>query len=221
MKTPSRIDFDRIGMDQIRRILQTGDISALTEEERRYYELMDIVRGWRSKVTTPDGQKVVTKSGIIKLLRQIYGVSDWMARRIYSDAIDFFYADRDASPAAWRNLYAEKAEKMADLCMATGDSKQALSFLREAAKLRGCYDQEQQEIPRELLDRKPLVLYTSDATALGAERADEKELRAFIDSIPDTPTAVRARLRQDAGIESRNLLQRLIEDGKEFTEEEI
>lgn len=221
MKTPSRIDFERIEMDQIRRILQTGDLDSLTEGEREYYALMDIVRGWRARVATPDGRKVVTKAGIIKLLRQTYGLSDWMARRVYSDAIDFFYADRDASPAAWRNLYADKAENMANLCMATGSPKEALAFLREAAKLRGCYDQQEQEIPKELLDRKPVVLYTSDASVLGAAKSDEKELRDFIDSIPDTPTAVRARLRQDAGIEPRNLLQRLIEDGKEFTEEEI
>lgn len=222
MKTtrlPSRIDFDRIDMNEIRRILKTGDMSALTPEEVEYYHLMDAVRGWRARTLTPDGKKIVTKAGIIKVLRQVYGLSDFMARRIYSDALDFFHADADASPAAWRNLYAEKAENMANTAIAMGGAKEALSFLKLAAELRGCFKEEQETIPQELLDRKPIVVYTGDATALGASKTDRRELEAFIDSIPDTPEAVRSRLRQDAGIERSNLLQRLIEDGKEFAED--
>lgn len=217
--TPSRINFEDIGLDQIRRILKTGDTDFLTHEERSYLSMMDFVRGCRARFLSPGGKKVVTKAGIIKTLRDIYGLSDWMARRVYSDAINFFYADRDASPAAWRNLYAEKADKICDLAIAAGDLKEARAYMEMAAKLRGCFDEIQPEIPQELLDRKPIVVYTSDATALGAPKKDIKALEAFIDSIPDTPEAVRTRLRQDAGIEKRNLLQRLIDDGKEFTEE--
>ena len=216
---PSRIDFERIDMNEIRRILKTGDMSTLTEEERDYFHLMDAVRGWRARTLSPDGTKVVTKAGIIKVLKNLYNISDFMARRIYSDAIDFFYGDADATPAAWRNLYAEKAENMANLSISSGDSKQALSFLKLAAELRGCFKEQHDEIPRELLDRKPLVVYSADAAALGAPKTDRAEIEAFIDSIPDTPEATRKRLKQDAGIESRNLLQRLIEDGKDFTEE--
>ena len=223
MKTqrlPSRIDFERIDMNEIRRILKTGDMSSLTAEDVEYFHLMDAVRGWRARIMTPDGKKIVTKAAIIKVLRQAYGLSDFMARRIYSDAIDFFYADADASPAAWRNLYAEKAENMANTAFAMGGMKEALSFLKLAAELRGCFKEEQESIPQELLDRKPLVVYTGDASALGASKTDRKELEAFIDSIPDTPEAVRTRLKQDAGVQKRNLLQRLIEDGKEFAEDD-
>ena len=222
MKTqrlPSRIDFERIDMNEIRRILKTGDMSSLTAEEVEYFHLMDAVRGWRARTMTPDGKKIVTKAAIIKVLRQAYGLSDFMARRIYSDAIDFFYADADASSAAWRNLYAEKAENMANTAVAMGGMKEALSFLK-LAELRGCFKEEQESIPQELLDRKPLVVYTGDASALGASKTDRKELEAFIDSIPDTPEAVRTRLKQDAGVQKRNLLQRLIEDGKEFAEDD-
>ena len=223
MKTqrlPSRIDFERIDMNEIRRILKTGDMSSLTAEEVEDFHLMDAVRGWRARTMTPDGKKIVTKAAIIKVLRQAYGLSDFMARRIYSDAIDFFYADADASSAAWRNLYAEKAENMANTAVAMGGMKEALSFLKLAAELRGCFKEEQESIPQELLDRKPLVVYTGDASALGASKTDRKELEAFIDSIPDTPEAVRTRLKQDAGVQKRNLLQRLIEDGKEFAEDD-
>ena len=223
MKTqrlPSRIDFERIDMNEIRRILKTGDMSSLTAEEVEYFHLMDAVRGWRARTMTPDGKKIVTKAAIIKVLRQAYGLSDFMARRIYSDAIDFFYADADASSAAWRNLYAEKAENMANTAVAMGGMKEALSFLKLAAELRGCFKEEQESIPQELLYRNPLVVYTGDASALGASKTDRKELEAFIDSIPDTPEAVRTRLKQDAGVQKRNLLQRLIEDGKEFAEDD-
>ena len=37
---PTRIDFERIDLSQITRMLSTGDLEALPEAERAYYELM-------------------------------------------------------------------------------------------------------------------------------------------------------------------------------------
>ena len=54
---------------------------------------------------------------------------------------------------------------------------------------------------------------------MGAPNADRRELESFIDSIPDIPVIQRQRIKEDAGIKKRNLLTRLLQDVKEFGEE--
>ena len=85
--------------------------------------------------------------------------------------------------------------------------------------MRGCYDEQAPEIPQELLDAAPTVIYTADPESMGAPKADRKELEAFIDSIPEIPEISRRRVKEDAGIMKRNLIQRMIDDEKEFGDE--
>ncbi|MGM9817181.1 MAG: hypothetical protein ACI304_09045 [Lepagella sp.] len=218
---PSRINFESIDMNQISKILKTGDVDCLTPAEREYFDLMRIVRGLHARMTMPGGNKIVTKAGIIKILKSdAYGLSDWMARQVYNDALNFFYVDDGVSPKAWANIYAERLDKLAGLATSMGQLKEARGLITEAAKLRGCYDQSAPEIPRELLDASPVTIYTVDAESLGAPAADRKEIEMFIDSIPDLPEISRRRVKEDAGINKKNLLTRIIEDIKEFGDEE-
>lgn len=217
----SRVNFENLDARQIERILHNGDVASLTPPEQEYLSMMELVRGLRARMMFPGGNRVVTKVGIIKLLKsEVYGLSDWMARRVYNDAINFFYAEEDVRPAAWRNLYAERLEKWADLSASLGKLKEAKSLLTEAAKLRGCYDEQTAEIPQELLDAAPVVIYTADAESMGATRANRKELEAFIDSIPEIPEVTRNRVKEDAGISRRDFVKRIIEDVKEFGDDE-
>ena len=159
-RKPSRIDFEALDSHQIERILKTGDLDSLTPAEREYFNLMELVRGLRARMMMPGGNRIVTKAGIIKVLKSdVYGLSDWMARRVYSDALNFFYSVDDVTPRAWRNLYAERLDNMANLSASMGKMKEARSFMVEAAKLRGCYEDQAPEIPQELLDAAPTVIY--------------------------------------------------------------
>ena len=88
---PARFNFEDVSLDRIEKVLSTGTLDALPEAERRYYDLMEMVRGLRARVKIND--KLVTKAGIIRLLKsQPYGLTDYMARRVYTDAINFFWA---------------------------------------------------------------------------------------------------------------------------------
>ena len=216
---PSRIDFEKIDPTSLNRILSTGDLECLTPEEREYFSFMEMVRGLRARMLLPGGRKIVTKAGIIKLLKNNYGFSDWMARRIYDDAINFFYSESTVTPRAWANLYAEKLEKMADLAFTGGKFKEGRALMNDAAKLRGCFYEATPEIPEELLQPRTVIIYTSNAAALGAPSADRRELEAFIDEIPEIPQLTRQRVKEDAGILPKNLLKRMAEDVKEFADE--
>ena len=218
---PTTIDFATIDPAKIQAIARTGNIDSLPEGERRYYDLMEMVRGLRSRMLMPGGEKVATKAGIIKLLKSsAYGLSDWMARRVYADAINFFYQDTAITPQAWANFYAEKLEKWADLAAATGRLAEAKSHLVEAARLRRCYEPPAEQIPTELLDQPPVVIYTSDAASMGAPKANRKALKQFIRDLPGIPDSTRKRLREDAGIDKIDARKRFIDVIKEFAEDE-
>lgn len=217
--SPSRIDFEKIDLTAINRILSTGDLECLTSEEREYFSYMEMVRGLRARMLLPGGRKIVTKAGIIKLLKAGYGLTDWMARRIYDDAINFFYAESSVTPRAWANLYAEKLEKMADLAFTAGKFKDGRALMADAAKLRGCFDAAAPEIPDELLQPRTAIIYATDAAAIGAPAANRRELEELIDTIPEIPQNVRNRVKEDAGIRPKDLLKRMAEDVKEFADE--
>lgn len=218
---PSRINFEAIDSHQIERILRTGDLDSLTPAEREYFDLMRVVRGFHARMMMPGGNRIVTKAGIIKILKSdAYGLSDWMARQVYTDALNFFYSEEGVTTRAWSNLYAERLDKLANLAASMGKLKEAKSLITEAAKLRGCYDEAAPEIPQELLDAAPVTIYTADPESMGAPKADRKELENFIDNIPDIPEISRIRVKEDAGIRKRNLYNRMIEDIKEFGDED-
>lgn len=216
----SRIDFNALDLSQIEQILRTGDLQSLSPQEREYFNMMELVRGLHGRMMLPGGNRVVTKAGIIKLLKSdAYGLSDWMARRVYSDALNFFYSEDNVKPRAWANIYADRLDKMANLAVATGKLTEARGYIADAAKLRGCFDEKGTDIPTELLEQRRVIVYATDAESLGAPAADRKALEAFIDSIPEVPRAVRDRVKEDSGIKRRNLLNRMAEDVNEFAED--
>lgn len=218
---PSRVNFEAIDSHQLDRILKTGDVSGLTPPEREYLDLMNVVRGFHARMMMPGGERIVTKSGIIKLLKSdVYGLSDWMARQVYTDALNFFYSEEGVSTRAWSNIYADRLDKLANIAIAAGKLKEAKGYITEAARLRGCYEAEAPEIPRELLDAAPVTIYTADPESLGAPKVDRREIDAFIDSIPDIPEVSRRRVKEDAGVRKRDLVSRIMEDIKEFGDED-
>ena len=102
---------------------------------------------------------------------------------------------------------------------ATEHVKEAKNLLKLAAELRGCYKDQQAEIPEELLAQKSTVIYTTSRKDLGVPEIDRKELEEFIDAIPEIPVIVRDNIKEDARIKAFDLKKRMLYDIKEFGED--
>lgn len=215
---PTRFNFEDVSLDRIEKVLSTGTLDALPEAERRYYDLMEMVRGLRARVKIND--KLVTKAGIIRLLKsQPYGLTDYMARRVYTDAINFFWAQDEVRPRAFSNLYAERLENWANLLFVQGKPREALRYIKLAAELRGCFDEQAPEIPDELLNQQPTIIYTTDRRDLGLPATNRRQVEKLIDAIPEIPELVRDSLKEDANISKFQLKKRLLHDIEEFSED--
>ena len=58
---PTRLNLDRVSMDRLNAILSTGSLDTLSEAERQYFYLMDMVRGLTAKMKFEKQNKYVTK----------------------------------------------------------------------------------------------------------------------------------------------------------------
>lgn len=214
---PSRINFDALDMNLIQRIYTTGSLAGLPEAEQWYYCLMEKVRGLRARMKM--NGRLVTKAGIIRNLKEADHLSDYQARRVYADAVNFFYDSDEVRPQAWANLYAERCENWANLLFTSGKPREARHYLKLAAELRGCYRKDEgTEIPRELLDQQPTVIYTTSAEDLGLPPTDRQRVAAFIDSLPEVPAVVRDRVKEDARLKTFDLRRRILYDKAELAE---
>ena len=212
------MNFDKIDIHKLDGIVKSGTLENLPQEYQEYYNMMDLARGLRAKGVFND--KVVTKQDIVKLLMKQFNISDYQARRVYEDAINFFHSHENITADAYANLYAENLEFAAALALETNQLEAYHRLIKEAATLRGCYRPKQEKLPEELF-RKPFVIYTTELQDVGTSGEDLKELEKIIDEIPDIPVLKRERLKSEAGIKGYafQIMKQVAEDYEEFTED--
>jgi hypothetical protein len=184
----SSSEFDNLKYEQLQAWVFSGKKTDIPETLVKYLEVLELVRSLNDKYKS--------KKAIIRLLSAPpYNISELRAQKLYAEAINFFYADNDIKKKAWANITAEKLDNLALLAIANDDIECARRCYNDAAKLRMDSDQ-QQQIPRQLLDRRP-VFYTLKAEDVGLPKPDKDKLAVFIDSLPDIPTDIRMALHRD------------------------
>jgi len=212
--------FDDLNPNQLAIVLKTGSLANIPEEYQEYYSLMEKVRGLRAKGTFDD--KIITKAGIIKLLVKTHGLSDQSARRLFDDALNFFYAQDNVKPQAFANLYADKLDDAAQLALHTNQLETFERLTNSAAKLRGCFITKTPEIPQEMF-LKQNVIYTVSPEDVGLIAEDKKEVERLLDALPDIPAIKMQRVKADAGVKGYkyNVIRNMAEDIDDFVDEEI
>jgi hypothetical protein len=212
-------NFDDLNPSQLAVVLKTGSLANLPNEYQEYYSLMEKVRGLRAKSTFND--KIITKAGIIKLLKNEHDLNDFQARRLFDDAINFFYAQENVKPEAFANLYADKLDEAATLALHSNQLETFERLTMSAAKLRGCFDKKAPEIPEEMY-LKQIVIYTTTPQDVGLVPEDKKEVERMLDALPDIPAIKLQRVKADAGVKGfrYNIMRNMAEDIEDFVDEE-
>lgn len=199
------MEFDDASYDQLQLYIQSGKKGTLPDRLVEYLKVIELIRSLYDKYTS--------KKFILRLLSlPPYNVSEFRAQRLYNDALNFFYSDNGIKREAWGNIYAEKLDKLALLHVENDDFEGARRCMLDAAKLR-IGDERKQEIPRALLDRRP-IFYTIKPKELGFPEVNRRRLAEWIDKLPDVPDIERMRLHRDGLTENSkgNVLDVDIED---------
>ena len=186
--------------DALLAYIESGAQGNLSPELVEYIELLDVIRSMYSRYRSRDT--------IINFLQKPpYILSYYSAVKRFSEAINFFYLDNEIKKKAWRNVYAERLDKVADLALRASTSILDLEIYKKiidaAARMRQLDKPDPPELPPELF-LKPFKIYTLNPEDIGRTRADRNLLAKHIDEL-DIPEKDKERVRADAGLAEINL----------------
>lgn len=186
------MDINDLRYEELQEWIASGKSKTLPDYLVEYLEQLELVRTLYSKYES--------KAFIIRTLKLTYKLSDYLAQKVYTDSLNFFYSSNEVKVEAWANIYAEKLENAALAAWNLNDYETYGKLIAECAKLRGVGKEKPQEIPKDFYQR-PYVIYTMKPEDVGLESVDRKALAAFIDELPEINEKQRLRLKRDARVE--------------------
>jgi len=162
--------------EQLQGLIERGEISNLPEKVVQYYEQVDFIRCLYNKYES--------KSYIINAVSvQWPKLSKHQATQLFYETLNFFNLDNQVKVEAWANIYADRLDNMSRICYELNDFETARRLTMDAAKLRGVGKDKPNEVPDELLDRRP-VFFTMKLKEIGIPDANRHDLAALIDNLP-------------------------------------
>lgn len=182
--------------DQLLAFVEAGAKGNLSEEMIEYLSILELIRSMNFRFEN--------RQTIINFLQKPpYKLSRYLATKYYSDAINFFNVDSKITKQAFRNMYAEKLDRAADLVIKTATNSKDLDIYKNIIyairDLRELNVPEKEDIPDSFY-KKPYKLYILDPKLIGRSRPNRNSLARHIDSL-EIPEQDKQRLKQDALIE--------------------
>ncbi|OIQ22039.1 MAG: hypothetical protein BM557_01280 [Flavobacterium sp. MedPE-SWcel] len=191
--------LEDIDIHDLYEFMEHGSMQNAPDKIREYVELLDKVRGMYLRI-----DRYGSPDAIIKHLITIEGLSRLKAKKIYEETLEYFYCDSHVSKAAYRNIYADKIDKMINFSMLTvkdpSDAAKVVKMVVDAANVRALDEPDKEELPEELFNQ-PIKVYTADAASLGLPVANRSKLKELIESLPELTEKERQRMMQEADID--------------------
>lgn len=191
--------IDNVNLEDIYRFMETGNPDNAPIEIVAYLEVLTRVHGMILRI-----DKFGSREAVIKHLTVGEKISRLKASQLYSEAIEYFYVDKDVTKKAWANFYASIVDQEINFLRLTKkdgqDSKRVAELAKIAAEMRGVYNEDKEELPEELF-QKPFVVYTTNVEDLGLPKVDRNKIKEFIDKkMPALTEKERQRIYQEADI---------------------
>lgn len=187
--------------------IEAGANADLDDDTIQYLKTLELIRTMHMRYDD--------RQTIIRFLQKPpYELSQYLASKYYSDAVNFFYLNIEIKKQAWRNFYAEKLDRAADLILKTATSSKDIDIYKNiilaARDIRQLNIPEAEDIPEEFF-KKPNKLYVMDPSLVGRKPANRNALAKHIDSL-NIPEADKQRIKADAMIEDIDFLSDIDDD---------
>lgn len=193
------MSIDELELEDVYDFMERGSVDNAPEEIVEFLSLMDKVRGMLLRI-----DKYSNDEMIIKDLMLTNKLSRYRAKKLIAQTREYFYCDNIVSKEAWRNLLAEKLDKVINFSMLimkdVSDADRITKMIQRLAYLRQLDKVDQEELPEELFGKK-LVVYSADAEYLGLQKVNRNRLKEIIDTkFGPLTEKERERLYQEADI---------------------
>jgi hypothetical protein len=194
------LTIENIALSDIYAFMESGNPKDAPEAVVQYLELLDKVRAMFLRIDA-----FGSKEAIVKHLIAVEKFSRYKASQICDDAQEYFYCDSNISKSAWRNIYADKIDKMINISMQhikdVSDAQKVVKMLIDASVLRQVNVPDVEVIADEVF-RKPVVIYSCDPKFLGLPEIDRNKLAKIIDELPELSEKERLQIRREARIDN-------------------
>lgn len=206
-----RTVFDSNHFDDLNTYIDNGSKGSLTSEQIQYFELLSEIHGIARKGS----------SNAINYLKNVKGLSDFVARQVFWDSCNLFYKDIKIEKNALRNLLMEKLMFTLDYLVETLKDEKGADVIKntiiQIAELGGLNKEEPPVIPPELYE-KYIKYYSLSSEDINLPSIDRKSLAAKIDAIEEISEKEKLRLKRDASIIDVDF-EDFLDDVKDKTEE--
>ena len=204
-----KFEVTDITAEQIRELATTMDCRSLPTEILEYIGLMEKARDWHYQMKSR--LYVVKHLKVEYFMKTQEELSDYLARQIYDNAMNYYYADRTIRKESWRNMLAEKYLITAQLCFDKSDYEGHRKALEAVERVMRLNEKDEDGTDPKLLDRRTFV-YVVSGKELGVPEVDRHELARLIDGY-DIKESMKVKVKREAGSLPRKLFDRMeIED---------
>lgn len=188
--------IDSIDIQDIYDFMERGDPKNAPQHIVDYLNLLDKVRGMIMRI-----DQFGSKDVVVKHLMVVDGLSRYKASQVYDEAVEYFYASQRVSKAAWRNVYADKMDKMISFSMqivrTVDDARKVVQMIKDVGEMREVHVEDKENLPEELFV-PPVVVYSLNPEDLGLPKANRHALAKIIDELPELTEKERNRIKQEA-----------------------
>ncbi len=185
-------DKQQSDYEQLQGLIERGYTGNMPEKTVLYYEQVDFIRCLYNKYES--------KSYVINaVVVQWPNLSKYQATQLYYESLNFFNLDNPVKVEAWANIYADRLDNMSRICYELNDFETARRLTMDSAKLRGVGKDKPNEVPDELLDRRP-VFFTMKLREIGIPEINRNELASLIDNLPISERQ-KSKFKREAMIE--------------------
>lgn len=188
--------IDDISLEHVYDFIANGSMNNAPEAIVQYLDRLDKIRGMFLRI-----DKFGSKEAIVKHLMLVDKMSRYKAMQACDEAQQYFYSESKISKAAWRNILADKMDKMVNFAMMTvkdvSDAAKVTKMLADLGEMRGINEPDKDELPESLFT-PPWVVYSTDAEFLGMPVPNRNKISALVDNYEGLTEKEKIRLKQEA-----------------------
>lgn len=172
------VNLEDFKYEKILAFIESGAQGDLPDELIEYIQLLELIRSMYDRYKSIPA--------IVNYLQKVHKLSEFVSKKRVNESINLFYADNQVKKQTWRNVYASRLDRAADLALKASNSVADLEIYKKiidaAARMRQLEREDEKELPKELFD-KPFKIYTLNPERIGRKPADRNLLAQHIDNL--------------------------------------
>lgn len=192
------MNINDVDISHIYDFMERGNVDNAPQHIVDYLNLLEKTRGMIMRI-----DQFGSKNLVVKHLILTEKLSKYKAGQVYDEAVEYFYCSQKVSKAAWKNIYAEKMEMMANfatlIARTVDDARKVIQMYKDTGEMREVHVEDKSDLSEDLF-KAPIVVYSLNPEELGLPKANRQRLAEMIDQLPELTEKERIRIKQEAQV---------------------